>query len=184
MLTRTRILIACAAAATIAATASAAAPAWATTATGHAAPGTTVTSTAVQDYWEQTNHNINLSTTGGVSTPIMTLKLAAGKWVLHADQTMVNFGPSDYAGCEIGDTANSDLNAHNNIVGDPNATGAQGPASFVDTLSETAAVSLSAPTTVTITCGHNNTNGATPYINSNADLWAHRSSNLVITQLP
>jgi len=45
-------------------------------------------------------------------------------------------------------------------------------------------VSLSAPTTVTITCSHQDTNGATPYINSNADLWAHRSSNLVITQLP
>ena len=45
-------------------------------------------------------------------------------------------------------------------------------------------MSLSAPTTVTITCSHQDTNGATPYINSNADLWAHRSSNLVITQLP
>jgi hypothetical protein len=183
MFARTRTLIACAAA-TVTVTLGASTPAWATTATSQAAAATATTSTAVQDYWEQTNHNINLSTTGGVSTPIMTLKLPAGKWVLHADQTMVNFGPSDYAGCEIGDTANSDLNAHNNIVGDPNATGAQGPASFVDTLSETAAVSLSAPTTVTITCGHNNTNGATPYINSNADLWAHRSANLVITQLP
>ena len=182
MLTRTRTLITCAAAA--AATVSAAAPAWATTATSQAAAATAVTSTTVQDYWEQTNHNINISTAGAVETPIMTLRLPAGKWVLHADQTMVNFGPSDYAGCEIGDTANSDLNAHNNIVGDPNATGAQGPAPFVDTLSETAAVSLSAPTTVTITCSHQNTNGATPYINSNADLWAHRSSNLVITQLP
>jgi hypothetical protein len=182
MLTRTRTLITGAAA--VAATVGASAPAWATTATSQAVAATAVTSTTVQDYWEQTNHNINLSGTGGVSTPIMTLRLPAGKWVLHADQTMVNFGPSDYAGCEIGDTANSDLNAHNNIVGDPNATGAQGPAPFVDTLSETAAVSLSAPTTVTITCGHNNTNGATPYINSNADLWAHRSSNLVITQLP
>jgi len=184
MFTRTRVLFACAAAAAIAATLGASAPAWATAASGQAVTARAATATTVQDYWEQTNHNINLSATGGVSTPIMTLKLPAGKWVLHADQTMVNFGPSDYAGCEIGDTANSDLNAHNNIVGDPNATGAQGPASFVDTLSETAAVSLSAPTTVTITCGHNDTNGATPYINSNADLWAHRSSNLVITQLP
>jgi len=184
MLTRTRTLVACAAAAAIAATAGVSAPAWATAAPSRPATANTATSLPVQDYWEQTNHNINLSATGGVSTPIMTLKLPAGKWVLHADQTMVNFGPSDYAGCEIGDTANSDLNAHNNIVGDPNATGAQGPAPFVDTLSETAAVSLSAPTTVTITCSHQNTNGATPYINSNADLWAHRSSNLVITQLP
>ena len=84
-------------------------------------------STTVQDYWEQTNRNININTAGGVETPIMTLTLPAGKWVLHADQTMVNFGPSDYGGCTIRDTANSDLDAHGAIVGDPNATGALGP---------------------------------------------------------
>ena len=182
MLTRTRTLITCAAAA--AATVSAAAPAWATTATSQAAAATAVTSTTVQDYWEQTNHNINISTAGAVETPIMTLRLPAGKWVLHADQTMVNFGSSDYSGCTIRDTANSDLDAHGTMVGDPNTTGALGPGSFVASVSETAAVSLSAPTTVTITCSHQNTNGAIPYINSNADLWAHRSANLVITQLP
>jgi hypothetical protein len=184
MLTRTRILIACAAAATIAATVSA--PALAANGTGHAAAARTATpaATTVQDHWEQTHHNINISTTGGVNSPIMTLQLPAGKWVLHADQTMVNFGSSDFAGCTIADTSNSDLNAHGVMVGDPNASGAMGPASIVASLSEVAAVSLSAPTTVTITCSHQNTNGATPYINSNADLWAHRSSNLVITQLP
>jgi len=45
-------------------------------------------------------------------------------------------------------------------------------------------VSAHTRTTVTITCSHQDTNGATPYVNSNADLWAHRSSSLVITQLP
>ena len=45
-------------------------------------------------------------------------------------------------------------------------------------------MSLSAPTTVTILCEHDTSNGAIPYIDSSADLWAHRSSNLVITQLP
>jgi hypothetical protein len=180
MLTRTRTLIACAAAATIAATVGASAPAWATAGPGQAA----TTSTTVQDYWEQTNHNINISTTGGVGTPIMTLNLPTGKWVLHADQTMVNFGPSDYSGCSISDTTSSNLNAHRTIVGDPNAADAMGPASFVTVLSETAAVSLKAPTTVTIRCEHDDSNGATPSIDSNADLWAHRSSNLVITQLP
>lgn len=184
MLTKTRALITGAAAAAIAVTAGAFAPAWATAAPVRVAGANAVASTTVQDYWEQTHHNINISTTGGVETPIMTLRLPAGKWVLQADQTMVNFGPSDYSGCTIADTVNSDLNAHGAMVGDPNAVGALGPAAFVATMSETAAVSLSAPTTVTITCSHQNTNGATPYINSNADLWAHRSSNLVITQLP
>jgi hypothetical protein len=179
----TRLAVAAGAATTIAAavTASALAPA---AATARTAPAKTAATTTVQDYWEQTHSNINISTTGGVETPIMTLKLPAGNWVLHADQTMVNFGPSDYAGCTIADTSNSDLNAHGSMVGDPNAAGAQGPAAFMGSLSETTAVSLSAPTTVTITCSHQNTNGATPYINSNADLWAHRSANLRITQLP
>lgn len=184
MLTKIRTFIVCAAAASIAATASA--PAWAVNVTSHAGAAKTAApaTTTVQDHWEQTQHNITISTTGGVATPIMTLKLPAGKWVLHADQTMVNFGPSDYSGCTIADTSSSDLNAHGTMVGDPNAAGAEGPASFMATLSETAAVSLSAPATVTITCSHQDSNGATPYINSNADLWAHRSSNLVITQLP
>jgi len=94
---------------------------------GRVAAAKAAASTTVQDYWEQTNRNININTAGGVETPIMTLTLPAGKWVLHADQTMVNFGPSDYGGCTIRDTANSDLDAHGAIVGDPNATGALGP---------------------------------------------------------
>src|SRR5215472_14043060 len=102
MLTRTRTLIACAAAAAVAATVGASAPAWATTAASQGATATAATT--VQDYWEQTNHNITMSGTGGAATPIMTLRLPAGHWVLHADQTMVNFGPSDYAGCGINDT--------------------------------------------------------------------------------
>lgn len=183
MLTRTRTLLACAAVTAVAATAGASAPAWATTARGHVTTATAAASTTVQDYWEQTNHNVNISATGGAETPIMTLALPAGKWVLHAEQTMVNFGPSDYAGCSITDTANG-LNTHRTMVGDPNATGAQGPASYLTVLSETAAVSLTAATTVTIVCEHDTSNGAIPYIDSNADLWAHRSSNLAITQLP
>ena len=51
-------------------------------------------------------------------------------------------------------------------------------------MSETAAVSLSAPTKVTVFCEHDISNGASPYNDPNADLWAHRSGNLVITQLP
>ena len=151
----------------------------------HAATGRVVAATStVNDYWEQTNHNINMSSAGGTQAPIMTLNLPAGRWILHADQTMVNFGPSDYAGCTISDPSNPDLNSHGTIVGDPNAAGAWGPASFVASLSETVAVSLSATTTVSVSCDHQNSNGSTPYINSNADSRAHRSSNLVITQLP
>jgi hypothetical protein len=184
MLTRTRTIIACAAAATIAATVGASAPAWATTATSHLASAKTAATTTVQDYWEETHSSVNISTTGGVETPIMTLNLPAGKWILHADETMVNWGPSDYGGCSIGDSGNSNLNTHRTMIGSPSAVGAMGPASFVTVVSETAAVSLKAPSTVTVLCEHDTSNGATPFIDPNADLWAHRSSNLVITQLP
>src|SRR5215470_12707023 len=95
----TRLAVAAAAATTVAAAlaVSALAPAGATTA--RTAPAKATTATTVSDYWEQTHHNVPISTSGGVETPIMALRLPAGHWVLHADQTMVNFGPSDYGGC-------------------------------------------------------------------------------------
>jgi len=160
--------------------ASALSPAAAVAASAHAqAPA----ATPVSDYWEQTHHNIHFDT-GGVEIRIMSRRLPAGSWVVHADQTVVSFGPSDYVGCTIADTADTNLNTHRAIVGNPNANGAKGAASLVTVLSETAAVSVSAPTTVSILCEHDSSNGATPYVDANADLWAHRSANLVIAQLP
>jgi hypothetical protein len=180
----TRLALAAGGATAVAAVVAASALAPATAATGGAVPAKARIATTVSDYWEQTHSSVSIGSTGGTETPIMTLALPAGHWVLHADQTMVNFGPSDYAGCSIGDTSNNNLNTHRTMVGNPSATGGQGPASFVTVLSETAAVSLSAPTTITVLCEHDHSNGATPYIDPNADLWAHRSANLVITQLP
>ncbi len=179
----TRLALAAGAAATTIAAAAAYSLTPATAATGRAT-ARAATLTTVRDYWEQTHSSVHLSSTGGTETPIMTRRLPAGHWVLHADQTMVNFGPSDFGGCSIADTSNSNLNTHRTIVGNPNATGAKGPAPLATVLSETAAVSLSAPTTVTILCEHDTSNGATPSIDPNADLWAHRSASLVITQLP
>jgi hypothetical protein len=144
----------------------------------------TATTTTVSDYWEQTHHNIHVSTSGGAETPIMTLALPAGKWILHADQTIVNFGASDFAGCSLADGSNSNLNTHRTIVGDPNASGASGASAVATTLSETAAVSLSTPTRVTVLCEHDTSSGASTYIDANADLWAHRTSSLAIIQLP
>jgi len=172
------------AAAILAAATAAIAIAPATAATGRVATTRAPAATTVSDYWEQTHHGINISTTGGVETPIMSRTLPAGHWVLHADQTMANFGPSDPGGCSIGDTSNHNLNTHRTIVGDPNLAGARGPSAFAAVLSETAAVSLRASTKITVFCEHDDSNGATPFIDPNADLWAHRSGKLVITQLP
>jgi hypothetical protein len=182
----TKLLIASGAttAAILAAVAAAIAIAPATAAAGRVAAAGVPASTTVSDYWEQTHHGINISTTGGVETPIMSRTLPAGHWVLHADQTMANLGPSDFGGCSIGDTSNHNLNTHRTVVGNPNLAGAKGPSPLSTVLSETAAVSLSASSKITVFCEHDNSNGATPFIDPNADLWAHRSSRLIITQLP
>jgi hypothetical protein len=162
----------------------AATPTPATAAAGRTSVARSAALVPVNDYWEQTHHNIQIGASGGVRTLIMSRELPAGNWVLHADQTIVNFGPSDYASCSIADTSNINLNTHRTLVGNPGVAGARGPASYVTQLSETAAVSLSRPTTAMVTCSHDVSNGATPYIDANADLWAHRSARLVVTQLP
>jgi hypothetical protein len=151
---------------------------------GLAVAATSTARSPKASYWEQTHSNINMSVTGGTLATIETLALPAGNWVLHADQSLVNFGPSDYAGCQIGDSATPDLNAHRTMVGNPNASASLGPSSFVTELSETAAVSLLSPDTITVTCEHDDTNGSTPYIDSNADLSANKTSALSIIQLP
>jgi hypothetical protein len=144
-----------------------------------------VTSTT-KDAWEQTNHNVDISTTGAVETPILSIKVPAGGWVISGDATLVNFGPSDYAGCTLRDDASPDLNAHGVMVGDPSQPGNSGPAGFMGSVSLTAAVDLTTSSTITMTCSHQDSNGSTPYVNSNADLWVHKvpPSALSITQLP
>ncbi|HEY2640879.1 MAG TPA: hypothetical protein VGI66_13480 [Streptosporangiaceae bacterium] len=180
---RTKLALVAGAAATIAATTAAIAVPASATATISRAAARPATTTPVSDYWEQTHSQVHL-TTAGTEIPIMSRRLPAGSWVLHADQTMVNFDPSDFGGCSIADTFNNNLNTHRTIVGNPNVAGAKGPAPWATVLSETAAISVSVPTTVTILCEHDTNNGASPYIDPNADLWAHRATKLVIAELP
>ena len=151
-------------------------------ATGIAYAATSIGS-RTSDALIKTTSSTNLSSTGGVYTVIETLTLPPGKWVLQADNTMVNFGPSDYTRCVLF-SGSTGLNGHASMVGDPNASGAQGPGVYVATLSETSSVKLSATTKVGVQCGHDNTNGSTPYIDSDATLWAHRAKSLVQLTTP
>jgi hypothetical protein len=151
---------------------------------GLAAASESAIGSTTTDAWAQTTQTVDVSTTGAVETPILSITLPAGKWVIHADETLVNFGPSDYAGCSLADTNNPDLNNHGVMVGDPGQSGAQGPAGYMGTVPETAAVVLATKTTVTVTCSHQSSNGATPYVNANADIWAHKASKLSLQQLP
>jgi hypothetical protein len=123
------------------------------------------------DFWTETHKSVQMSSIGGSLTTIQTMKLPAGSWVLQAEQTVVNFDTPDYVGCNISDSTTSDLTAHRLYVGG---------AYPVMTDSETAAVVLTGPSTISIECEHDDTNGAEPYVDPNADLWAHRATSLSI----
>ncbi len=123
--------------------------------------------------------NKSLSPTGGVGTTIATLNLPPGAFVLHASGDLVNFGPSDYTRCGIF-VAGTVVASVSTLVGNPSASGNQGPAGF---LSPFALVGGAVnPTTTTVSaalrCSHDHTNGATPYVDSSASLWAHKTSGL------
>jgi hypothetical protein len=131
-----------------------------------------------------TTANTNLSTAGGVYSVVESLPLPAGKWVVHADNTMVNFGPSDYTRCQLFSGATGLPGGHAAMVGDPQLFGSQGPGAYVATVSETDGVVLTAPGTVSLECGHDNPNGSTPYIDAGAVLWAHHAASLAQLSTP
>ncbi len=136
-----------------------------------------VPSSATDAFAKKTSGNTNMSASGGVHTTVLSLTLPAGSWVLHGDETVVNFGASDYARCGIVSGGTS-LDTHATMVGQPGISGSWGPASFVSTVSETDAVVLTKATTVGIYCEHDHTNGSKPYVDADADLWAHRAGSL------
>ena len=141
---------------------------------------TVVTSTA----------NTNLSTTGGVPTTILSLTLPGSStnsvsYVLSSYGDLVNFGQSDYTRCAI--RVNGNLTAAvATLVGDPSTSGNEGPAGFLSTFALAGGVTIHAGTaseSAILECAHDNTNGATPYVDQSASLVAHRAASLkVITE--
>ncbi len=111
------------------------------------------------------------------------MKLTKGTWVLHADNTVVNFGDSDYTRCAL-ISGTTSLNAHATMVGNPGGPGSQGPGTILATLSETASVTLTSGTVISVQCSHDTSNGSTPYVDTGAVLWAHRGTSVVATTTP
>lgn len=139
------------------------------TATGVAfAIGTSITSTTT-DAVIRTTANTSLSSTGGVETVIESLSLPAGKWMLHADNTVVdNVGGIDRCALFSGATL---LDQH----------AVSGPPILGD--SETAGAVLTKTTTVSVEC-ESDASGEGAYIDAGADLWAHKVSSLVSLTTP
>ncbi len=128
--------------------------------------------------------NTNLSTTGGPVTPVVEVKLpvsASGThFVLSAQGDLVNFGPSDYTRCSLV-VKGTQVATVSTIVGDPSASGAQGPAAFVSPFSLTGGVNVpAAGATAVLECSHDDTNGATPSVDVGASVWAHQTQSLKI----
>jgi hypothetical protein len=126
-----------------------------------------------------TTTNENLSTTGGVPVTIATLNLPPGAYVLHASGDLVNFGASDYTRCQIM-VAGTQAAAVTTLVGNPAASGNQGPAGYLSpfALVGGAVNTTTSPVQAILRCSHDHTNGATPYVDSSASLWAHKTTGL------
>jgi hypothetical protein len=112
-------------------------------------------------------------------TLILDLSLPAGAWIVHAEQTIVNVGPPDYARCVI--AMDGQGGPQNALVQQSTYVGDKGPTAAV--LSETAAVTLGQKATVGVFCDHDNAapGSITPYVDPGADLWAHQSASLATT---
>jgi hypothetical protein len=133
----------------------------------------------LRDYWTQTKGKAVLPAAAKRMKQVLVMTLPAGRWVLHADLSVYNKGPSDFVGCVIGATGTQNLNAHHTIVGDPTVKGNVGAGPLMAIISETAAVTTKTSTQVFVKCEHDNAHGSAPYIDAGADLWAHQSAYLV-----
>jgi hypothetical protein len=131
----------------------------------------------------KTTAGTNLSATGRQFTVIESFKLPKGSWVLHADQTTVNFGPSDYVRCVIANGATS-LDGHSSLVGDGTQSDNNGPGTFASTMSETGSVTLTSGSEISVQCEHDHSNGSVPSVDPDAALWAHRATGLVQLTTP
>jgi hypothetical protein len=79
------------------------------TATGVAYAASSGITSTTSDALIRTTSNNNLNAAAGVQTTIEALTLPAGKWVVHADNTMVNFGAADIARCTLFSGATSSM---------------------------------------------------------------------------
>jgi hypothetical protein len=133
----------------------------------------------------RTGSSTNLSPAGGVQTTVLTALLPASttathRFVIHAQGDFVNFAASDYTRCSIAVNGNPVAGVAA-MVGDPNAPGAWGPAAFVMPFSLVAGVTVprsSTPSTATLQCDHDNSSGATPYVDADASMLIHKTASL------
>jgi hypothetical protein len=119
----------------------------------------------------------NLGITGGVATPIATLSnIPAGKYLISAEASIVNFGAPDYLRCGL-------LLATTAYPGSTVSAGVAGAANFpVGHLTTSIAVDLAAATNATLRCSHD-AGGINPYAES-VHISAIRTGDLQVQTVP
>jgi hypothetical protein len=126
---------------------------------------------------------VHLGATGGVLTTVATLNLPPGAYVLRGSGDLVNFGPSDYTRCQLF-AASTHIAGVSTLVGNPDASGAWGAAGILSPFSLVGGVVNPGPGSIvaTLRCSHDHSNGATPYIDPDATLWAHKTRGLKLVR--
>jgi hypothetical protein len=138
-----------------------------------------VTSTT-KDALSETTASVNLSKVGGTPVVIASLSLPKGSWVVSSEETLVNFGPSDYTRCRI-DANGSQIASGTTMVGNSALSGGQGPGTYVAGRGLVGSFVGTASETVTLECSHDHNTPSSEgpgYVDPGAVLWAHKSTNL------
>jgi hypothetical protein len=138
----------------------------------------TIVTSTTKDALTENATGLNLSTTGGTPVTITSMTLPSGAWVVSADPTVVNFGPSDYFRCLI--TENGvQVAGGATMVGNPNLPGNQGPGVYVAGRPLIGGFKTSTSVTLALVCAHDHNTPSgepPPYVDRGAVLLAHRSA--------
>ncbi|MBD2447104.1 hypothetical protein H6G76_07975 [Nostoc sp. FACHB-152] len=118
-------------------------------------------------YFSDTTQPLNLPTIGGAELRLTQISLPPGKWIINYSASPVNNTANDIVRCFVRAKETGAI-----ISGHATTAGVQPGASFVSTISGVTVVVLSEPTTMVLTCTHDNT-GPAPYIDPGAEIAAY-----------
>jgi hypothetical protein len=121
------------------------------------------------DVVRKTVNNLDINTTGGTPTTMLSVRLPAGAWVITINATAVAPGSEGlYIRCGI----YSGATLLNQSTRSPDA--------YVGALSTTAGLHAASSTVVSLKCSQDGgVSGSPNYVDAGAVLWAHKSLSLV-----
>ena len=94
---------------------------------------------------------------------------------MHASGDLVNYGPSDYTRCQIW-VSTTPIAGVSTLVGEPSQPGAIGPAGLLSPFALVGGTSNATRVSAALCCEHDDSNGAYPYVDGAASMWAHKTN--------